>query len=123
MPELRECVAHYFILLRFIQHCADNGIELNLIGLWSDATQKEKEFKEHNGMVYKLDAKSKVKRGTNNAQTSLWPDMWKESKKKPPRPSQAITTLKLAKVTYTNRAIILHLGALVFQVCVRFALH
>lgn len=73
-------------------------------------------------MVYKLDAKSKVKRGTNNAQTRLWPDMWKESKKKPPCPSQAITMLKLVKVIYINHAIILHLGALVFQVCVCFAL-
>ena len=121
MPELRECVAHYLLLLWFLQHCADIGIELHLIGLWSDATQKEPEFKKHNGMVYRLDAKSKVKRGTNNAQTSLWPEMWKESKKVPHPPS--ITALKLAKVTYTNRAIILHLGALVFQVCVHFALH
>ena len=72
-------------------------------------------------MVYNLDAKSKVKRGSNNAQTSLWPDMWKESKKIPHPPS--ITMLKLAKVTYTHRAIILQLGALVFQVCVHFVLY
>ncbi len=121
MPELRECIAHYLILLWFLHDCAVNGIELYLIGLWADATHKEPQFKKHNGMVYRLDAKSKVKRGTNNAQTSLWPDMWKESKKIPHPPS--ITTLKLAKVTYTNRAIILHLGALVFQVCFHITLY
>jgi len=121
MPELRECIAHYLILCRFLRHCAANGIELHLIGLWADATLKEPEFKKFNSMVYNLDAKSKVKRGSNNAQTSLWPDMWKESKKIPHPPS--ITMLKLAKVTYTHRAIILQLGALVFQVCVHFVLY
>jgi len=79
MPELRECIAHYFILLWFVRHCTDDGMDLRLIGLWCDATQKEAEFKKHHGMVYRLDSKSKVKRGTNNAQTSLWPEMWPDS--------------------------------------------
>lgn len=114
MPELRECIAHFLCMLWFLQHCLEAKIDLCLLGLWADATDEEAKTLALDGMVYQLNADSKVKRGTCSAQTSLWPQMWKKLPSQPDPPS--IQTLHWKKVILSSRAIILDLGELYLQV-------
>ena len=53
-------------------------------------------------------------RGTNGAQTSLWPPMWGKTALQVDPPS--LDQLKLQGVDYMNWAIIMDMGGLKFQV-------
>jgi len=93
----------------------ENHLDLTLLGLWADAPDNNSgEQKLANGSVYKLDATSTAARGTNGAQTSLWPPMWGKTALQVDPPS--LDQLKLQGVDYMNRAIIMDMGELKFQV-------
>jgi len=113
MPEIRECIAHFLFLLWFYEDCLENHLDLTLLGLWADAPDNNSgEQKLANGSVYKLDATSTAARGTNGAQTSLWPPMWGKTALQVDPPS--LDRLKLQGVDYTNWAIIMDMGQLKF---------
>jgi hypothetical protein len=114
MPEMRECIAHFLFLSAFLQFCLENEIDLQLLGLWADASKAEERSMASDGLVYCLDALSTVYRGTCGAQSSLWPPMWRKVKGKPDPP--LIQSLKWGAVSFTNRAIVMDLGLLHFQV-------
>ena len=114
MPEIRECIAHFLCMLWFFQHCLDMNYDLHLLALWADATEKEAKKLAPDGHVYCLDASSSVYRGNTNSQTSLWPPTFRVTKSNPNPPS--IQTLEWKGVSYSNRAIILNMGSLYFQV-------
>lgn len=114
MPEIRECIAHFLSLSAFLQFCLENRIDLQLLGLWADASKAEEMSMASDGLVYCLDACSTVYRGTCGAQSSLWPPMWRKVKGKPDPP--LIQSLKWGAVSFTNRAIVMDLGPLYFQV-------
>lgn len=114
MPEMRECIAHFLFLLWFLQYCLENGIDLRLLDLWADASKTEEKSLAPDGLVYCLDALSTVYRGTCGAQSSLWPPMWRKVKGKPDPP--LIQSLKWEAVSFSNRAIVMNLGPLHFQV-------
>jgi len=93
----------------------ENHLDLTLLGLWADAPDNNPgEQKLANGSVYKLEATSTAARGTNGAQTFIWPSMWRKTPLQvdPPR----LDRLKLQGVDRTNRAIIMDMGELKFQV-------
>ncbi|KDR72183.1 hypothetical protein GALMADRAFT_765703 [Galerina marginata CBS 339.88] len=113
MPEIRECIAHYLCMLWFFGFCLREKLDLQLLALWADASEKEEKKLAPDGLVYRLDASSTVVRGNANAQTSLWPGPFKKTKANPDPPS--IRTLKLKGVSYSNRTIILDMGPLHFQ--------
>ena len=35
MPELRECIAHYLLLLWWFEYCVSTGADLQVLGLWA----------------------------------------------------------------------------------------
>ncbi|KAG6912239.1 hypothetical protein DXG01_016042, partial [Tephrocybe rancida] len=114
MPEIRECLAHYFYILWFFQWWIKFylGSSLKLVALWADACTGEATHIEAagNSHVYRLGATSTIYRGANKAQTSLWLEMWKKTAQNPDPPS--IQTLELKAVDTTSRAIILDMGLL-----------
>jgi hypothetical protein len=115
MPEIRECIAHFLFLLWFYEYCLENHLDLTLLGLWADTPDNNPgEQKLANGSVYKLDATSTASRGTNGAQTFLWPPMWRKTASEQDPPT--LDRLKLQGVGCTNRAIIMDMGDLKFQV-------
>lgn len=121
MPEIRECIAHFHFLFSFLQFCLEKGIDLRLLGLWADASKAEEKVLASDGMVYRLDAHSTVHRGTCGAQTSLWPPMWRKVQGNPDPPP--IQSLRWGAVSFSNRAIVMDLGVLHFQVsCSKFPL-
>ena len=101
-------------MLWFFQFCLEQKLDLQVLALWADASEKEEKKLAPNGLVYRLDASSTVARGSRNAQTTLWPGPFQKTKKNPNPPS--IQTLGLKGVTYSNRTIILDMGPLHFQV-------
>lgn len=108
MPELRECLAHYWFLLWFFD-LYNSKTSFQLIALWADATPaEEKKVSAQDGHVYRLTATSSVKRGSKGAQTPLWPLDFTVTKDTPDPPS--IQTLELKGVSTTSRAIILDMG-------------
>lgn len=121
MPEIRECIAHYLCMLWFLQFCLEQKLDLQVLALWADASEKEEKKLAPNGLVYHLDASSTVARGSWNAQTTLWPGPFQKTRKNPNPPS--IQTLGLKGVTYSNRTIILDMGPLHFQVSFYSILH
>jgi len=115
MPEIRECIAHFLFLLWFYEYCLENHLDLTLLGLWADAPDNNPgEQKLANGSVYKLEATSTAARGTNGAQTFMWPSMWCKTALQVDPPT--LDRLKLQGVDRTNRAIIMDMGELKFQV-------
>ncbi|KAJ6623729.1 hypothetical protein B0H10DRAFT_2187011 [Mycena sp. CBHHK59/15] len=94
------------------------GASFILQGIAAEATKSEaglcsasSEIKE--GLVYDLDAYSTVKRGQNHHQTHIFPPtLHVTAQNTHPSP---LTTLVLEKITYTNRALILHFGTLFFM--------
>lgn len=115
MPEIRECITHFLFLLWFYEYCLENHLDLTLLGLWADAPDHSPgEKKLANGSVYKLEATSTAARGTNGAQTFLWPPMWRKTASQVDPPT--LDQLKLQGVDYTNWAIIMDMGELKFQV-------
>lgn len=115
MPEIRECIAHSLFLLWFYEYCLENQVDLTLLGLWADAPDNNPgEQRLANGSVYRLEATSTAARGTNGAQTSLWPPMWQKTVTGEDPPT--LDRLKLQGVDYTTRAIIMDMGDLKFQV-------
>jgi len=116
MPEIRECIAHFLFLLWFYEYCLKNHLDLTLLGLWADAPDNNPgEKKLANGSVYRLQATSTAVRGANRAQTPLWPPMWRKTASQDDDPP-ALNQLKLQGVSCTNRAIIMDMGELKFQV-------
>jgi len=115
MPEIRECIAHFLFLLWFYEYCLKNHLDLTLLGLWADAPDNNPgEKKLANGSVYRLQATSTAVRGANRAQTPLWPPMWRKTASQDDPPP--LNQLKLQGVSCTNRAIIMDMGELKFQV-------
>jgi hypothetical protein len=109
MPEIRECIAHFLSLLWFYEDCLENHLDLTLLGFWADAPDNNSgEQKLANESVYKLKAMSTVARGTNGAQTFLWPPIWRKTASQVDPPS--LDQLKLQDVDYTNWAIIMDMG-------------
>ncbi|KAF9526395.1 hypothetical protein CPB83DRAFT_817219, partial [Crepidotus variabilis] len=114
MPEFRECLAHYFILLWFLQLCLENEWDLTVLGLWCDPrTTILSESRKRKALVMQLSNRSSEKRGHKTSQSYLWPAMWRESRTNPNPPS--ITTLKLQSVFFTPRSARIDFGALYFQ--------
>ncbi|RDB17730.1 hypothetical protein Hypma_001157 [Hypsizygus marmoreus] len=111
MPEYRECLAHFLLLLWWVSHYKALT-PLSLVALWADAskTEEAKIPGTRDGHVYWLDATSVVTRGTNGAQTWLWPSMWRKTSRQLNPPS--IQTLSLRDITMTSRAVILDMGPL-----------
>jgi hypothetical protein len=117
MPEYRESWVH-FLLARHI-FTSEQNLDWTVLGLWADATKKEARAARANslqraGHVYPLDASSTIKRGTNGAQTSVWPQMWRQMKKGPTPPS--IQTLRLCNMESAGRSITLDFGPLCLMV-------
>lgn len=119
MPETRECTASGKQAQDTFETQKAAGNPFILEGIALDATEAEaarpgasKEAKE--GLVYNLDAHSTVKRGQNKHQTDVYPPTLRATAQNPHPP--ALNTLALQKITYTNRAMILHFGTLFFMV-------
>jgi len=115
MPEYRECIAHFLFLSWFLQYCQQKGLDLHVLGLWTDKTSGKNSKKcNTSDLVFKLEPTSKDKRGNAGNQGYLWPPMWRMSSENPNPPS--ISVLELQGVRTTSRAIVLNFGALHFQV-------
>jgi hypothetical protein len=116
MPEYRECRAHHLLMMWFYQYLRLQVTSFRLLGLWADASKEEaKRVGAADGHVYRLEATCKVKRGTNSAQTPLWPPDFAITASQCNPPS--IQALELKGVSTTSRAIILNLGPLSLKVC------
>lgn len=119
MPEALECEAAGQQAEKSFNAAQDTGHQFVLQKIAVDATKAEaarrdasQEAKE--GLVYDLDATSTVKRGQNYHQTDVYPPTLRATADNPyPSP---LSTLVLEKITYTNRAMILHFGTLFFMV-------
>jgi len=115
MPEYRECIAHFLFLLWFLQYCQRKGLDLHVLGLWTDKTAGKRGKKpKPTDLVFRLEHNSKEKRGNAGNQGYLWPPMWRKSSENLDPPP--IGLLELQGVRTTSRAIILNFGALHFQV-------
>ncbi|KAJ6538400.1 hypothetical protein B0H10DRAFT_1971563 [Mycena sp. CBHHK59/15] len=115
MPESRESQATFEIVDAALTTLIQEGVSLRVENIEIDATKKEqKRFpKSHpakSGLPYAIDTKCTVKRGINEAQGYVYPDMWRTSGKK--RSEHSLTELVLKGILYTHRALILDFGAL-----------
>ncbi|KAF8236749.1 hypothetical protein L208DRAFT_1154484, partial [Tricholoma matsutake] len=81
-----------------------------LQALWADASKEEEQsVGAENGHVFQLTPDSKIKHGTNCAQTPLYPQMLSKTKDQQNPPP--LTTLELKDVSRTVHAIILDFGS------------
>ncbi|KAJ6610245.1 hypothetical protein B0H10DRAFT_2060951 [Mycena sp. CBHHK59/15] len=119
MPESRESQATFEIVDAALTTLIQEGVSLRVENIEIDATKKEqKRFpKSHpakSGLPYAIDSKCTVKRGINEAQGYVYPDMWRTSGKK--RSEHSLTELVLKGILYTHRALILDFGALFLMI-------
>jgi len=115
MPEYRECIAHFLFLSWFLQYCQQKGLDLHVLGHWTEKTAgKNAKKPKTTDVVFRPDHNSKDKWGNAGNQGYLWPPMWQKSSENLNPPS--ISLLELQGVHTTSRAIILKFGILHFQV-------
>jgi hypothetical protein len=119
MPESRELAATYEIAVALGGELKEQGVELRLEKIEIDATDKEqKRFKKdhpaRSGLPYEIDSKCTAMRGTDKAQSYVYPAMWRTSGKK--RSEHSLAELALEGISYTHRALILELGPLCLMV-------
>ncbi|KAJ7904006.1 hypothetical protein B0H13DRAFT_2334935 [Mycena leptocephala] len=115
MPEARECIASGKQAQKTFETAKAAGSSFILEAIAAEATKAEAELsgassEVKEGLVYNLDAYSTIKRGQNHHQTHVFPPTYHVTAQNPHPP--ALTTLVLEKITYTNRALILHFGTL-----------
>ena len=86
MPEHRECTSHLsFFLILYLS--LKDSYSFVLQALWADASKEEEQsVGAENGHVFQLTPDSKIKRGTNRAQTPLYPQMLSKTKDQPNPP-------------------------------------
>ncbi|KAJ7429906.1 hypothetical protein B0H11DRAFT_2140501 [Mycena galericulata] len=118
MPETREGIASGMQAQEAFEMAKAAGHTFTLEGMAAEATKAEAKLfgasqEAKDGLVYNLDATSTVKRGQNHHQAPLFPPSLRVSPQNPYPP--ALNTLVLEKITYTNRALILHFGTLFFM--------
>ncbi|KAJ7731876.1 hypothetical protein B0H16DRAFT_1582755 [Mycena metata] len=107
MPEALECEAAGQQAEKSFNAAQDTGHQFVLQKIAVDATKAEA------ARLYDLDATSTVKRGQNYHQTDVYPPTLRATADNLyPSP---LSTLVLEKITYTNRAMILHFGTLFFM--------
>jgi hypothetical protein len=116
MPEIRECIAHFIWILCFFDWCNLHDINLQLLGLWADASEAEAPKLAPDGLVYRLNSSSTVQRGSRGSQTSLWPLMCRLSPKNPNPLLIETLVWKGVENAHTCRAVILNFGELYLQV-------
>jgi hypothetical protein len=83
MPEIREVIAHFLIILFFWLYMSLNGLSLLLLGIWADATMAEqrkavlKDSPAAQGHVIRLNDylpfSRTLMRGNCNSQSAIWP--------------------------------------------------
>lgn len=117
MPEYRECVAHYILIvwlwLKF-RKLKLGSSAAQVKGLWADLTDSEARLAPYKKIksVIRLNHSSPLVRGARMRQTHLWPPQWAEG-----RPgAQPITDLRLERIDFTGRAMILDFGPLMLKV-------
>ncbi|KAH9913161.1 uncharacterized protein B0H18DRAFT_1126520 [Fomitopsis serialis] len=113
MPEIQECYCSGLQLQSF--HTANKTTDWHLIALYCDATKDEPKDPSSpwaRGLVGKLNATSKAKRGNTSHQTPLWPPFLAANA---PPAGFKLEDLVLAEVHYTSRSIVLNFGHCWFQ--------
>ena len=84
MPEYHEYITHYLFLLWFLQYCQQKGLDLHVLGFWTDKTAgKNVKKPKTTDVVFRLDHNSKDKQGNAGNQGYLWPPMWQKSSENP----------------------------------------
>ncbi|KAH7906784.1 hypothetical protein BJ138DRAFT_1104858 [Hygrophoropsis aurantiaca] len=122
MPEYRECLAHYLVAQSvFAAEKPHHNWQVH--GIWVDGTEKERSAAPRgtplrNGHVYSLSPNTTIKRGTNGAQTPVWPPKFqcpaKRKRDAPDPPS--IEELELQDISYTGRTLVMDFRDLWLQV-------
>lgn len=116
MPEYRESWAHYLLFLWFFNSLRF-FTSFKLLALWANASKAEAgSVGAQDGHVYILEGDRTIMRGTNKAQTPLFPPQLVMTKDRPHPPS--IQSLELQGVATTSRAIVLNLGGLSLKVSI-----
>lgn len=133
MPEYSEVLATLYTIERWFQH-VQQDTPLWLKAIWADATEKERAVFRHSdptgrpaqGLVYKLDHTSTVRRGSSGNQKAVWPYLLDEKPSQQTRgkkkiedseiPMESLDGLRLQGVSRTPRTIILDFGPMVLQV-------
>jgi hypothetical protein len=114
MPEDREKTAAALIAQNFYSKHHERTSWV-VKGLQADACKRETGTARHaQGHVDRIDATCAWMRGCKDAQSYIWPELWRRSKANPSPPS--IDTLHLDGISHTGRAIILNFRYLVLQV-------
>ncbi|KAJ7780660.1 hypothetical protein DFH07DRAFT_765176 [Mycena maculata] len=119
MPESRESEASYLIAAARGTELIEQEVDLRLEKIEINATEKEeKRFnKAHpakSGLPYAINSTCTVKRGTNKAQSYIYPEMWHTSGKK--KSKHSLTELALESISYTHQALILDMGPLFLMI-------
>lgn len=124
MPELREVLAHHFVISSFIEpEAVGNGADMKAMGLWADATAKELKYAK-DGHVFRFNPAAnhhKIKRGSKNGQTQLFPPQFSITKENP-TPDKIEETLALTGAKHTFRAAVLNFGPIGLKVSISFQL-
>ncbi|KAJ7775308.1 hypothetical protein B0H16DRAFT_1684288 [Mycena metata] len=118
MPETRECEASYIVVSDRLTSIIEKHGPLALEKLQIDTAEKEqlrfpKGHPASQGLPYTIYSKCTVKRGTNRAQSYIYPEMWRTPGKQ--QCTNLIPTLALRGISYTHRSLIQDLGALYFM--------
>ncbi|KAJ8462920.1 hypothetical protein ONZ51_g10587 [Trametes cubensis] len=123
MPEYGEVIANAYTIQRWLRVILPqrNGEPLPILRVWADATQPEQDCARAspsqatqkqrlaNGLVYILDSKSKIRRGTQNAQEYVYPHVGGQ-------PLPSFNGIRLKRVYTTPRTVVLDLDELSLQV-------
>ncbi|KAI0648711.1 hypothetical protein C8Q79DRAFT_465257 [Trametes meyenii] len=114
MPEYTELQACFHTIQRWYNEVRTPSNPLRLLAIWSDATKAEqarakKSSRAGQGLVYRLEPSSKVRRGPKSAQKSIWPQL-------NGKPLANLDGMFLQGVNVTPRTIILDLNRISFQI-------
>ncbi|KAK7063462.1 hypothetical protein R3P38DRAFT_3339037 [Favolaschia claudopus] len=120
MPESREAEASFLLLLAYFFDILESGGPLPLERIDIDATKAEaKRFRSdhpaRNGLPYSIDSACTARRGNQNHQGSIYPEMWRTTGKTEADTTR-LTELSLTKIEYTYRGLVLDLGPLSFMI-------
>ena len=107
MPEIRECIAFYLLVLAFFHKALEDELDLTVIALWADAIDSKTGEKSlsSDGCPYILRNTSTTKRGHRGGQSFLFPTPLRKSADNPNPP--LIDTYRLFNVDKAMRSLIL----------------
>lgn len=119
MPEGGEGEGTYIVTVKVWEDIRGNDSwhvkALHADGTLKESTSAKRDSRLGQGLVSQLDSTCTFKRGNVNAQTSLWPPMWRKYRSSNTDPP-SIQQLQLKGIDHTCRSLILDLGPLRLQV-------